>query len=99
MDLTLLRALSHRQRFRSLRHAVPEGMVEGTTMAMLQWMAVYFETFPEHEAVRTAELASLVRLRSGGASPEQIQLTLHLVQQLENPIDESSLAGLLGQLH
>src|SRR5574337_2115745 len=99
MDLVLLKALSQRQRFRSLRHAVPEGTMEGTTMAMLQWMALYFEAYPEHEFIQVESLMSLIRLRSGHASPEAVALTLHTAKQLENPIDDATLAGMLGQLH
>src|SRR5574337_159706 len=99
MDLTLLRALSARQRFRSLRHAVPEGTLEDTTLAMLQWFEVYWAAYPEHEFIQVESLTSLIRLRSGHASPEAVALTLHTAKQLENPIDDATLAGMLGQLH
>lgn len=99
MDLLILRALSERKRYRALRHAVPDDMLTGTTVAMLQWFGAYFDAFPEHAAVLPDELASLVRLRSGGAPKEQVQLTLLLCDKLREAVPESSLAGILGQLH
>ncbi len=99
MDVPILKALSQRQRFRSLRHAVPNSMVGPDTQAMLSWFEVYYASFPEREAIDIDELVSLVRLRSGTASPESVSLMVHLCDQLRIPIDETSLRGILGQLH
>ena len=99
MDTILLHALSHRQRFASLRGAVPEGMLSPDTLALLQWFAAYYAAFPDREVVQVPELESLVRLRSAHASPESVQITLHLVQKLAEPVDESAVAGILGQLY
>lgn len=99
MDRLLLGALSSKQRFKSLRHAVPTGMVSPETVAMLAWYGAYFDAFPEREFVVVDELNSLIRLRSGNAAPEQIAVTLHLCEQLRQPIDEASINSILGQLH
>lgn len=99
MDKLLLTALSTKQRYRSLKHAVPSQMISPETVAMLAWYGAYFEAFPEREYVVVDELNSLIRLRSGGASPEQIAITLHLCEQLRHPVDEASVNSILGQLH
>ena len=99
MDRLLLTALSTKQRYRSLKHAVPSGMISPETVAMLAWYGAYFEAFPEREFVVVDELNSLIRLRSGSASPEQIAITLHLCEQLRQPVDEASVNSILGQLH
>lgn len=99
MDRLLLGALSSKQRFKSLKHAVPTGMVSPETVAMLAWYGAYFDAFPEREFVVVDELNSLIRLRSGNAAPEQIAVTLHLCEQLRQPIDEASINSILGQLH
>lgn len=99
MDALILKALSAKQRYRSLVHAVPTGMLDPTTSAMLQWYAVYFEAFPQSDFVNPEELKSLVRLRSGSASPEQLALTMHICERLHEPVDENSLNSILGQLH
>lgn len=99
MDRLLLAALSSKQRYRSLQHAVPAGMISPETVAMLAWYRAYFDAFPDREFVVVDELSSLIRLRSGNAAPEQIAITLHLCEQLRLPVDEGSINGILGQLH
>lgn len=99
MDLLVLAALRERKRFNSLRHAVPQGMLAPDTAAMLQWYAAYFNAFPDREYLEADELQSLVRLRSGAANPEAVALTLHLVQKLSAPVEDSAVQGILGQLY
>lgn len=99
MDALLLSALADKQRFNSLRHAVPEGMIAPDTQAVLAWYGAYFNAFPERERVDVDELQSLVRLRSAGASPESLAITLHLVERLRVPPDDVAINGILGQLY
>lgn len=73
-------------------------MVGPDTQAMLAWFGMYFTTFPDRDNIDLSELRELVKLRSGGAGAEQIALTLHLVQQLQMPVAQESLAGILAQL-
>lgn len=99
MDSILLGALADRQKFKSLRHAVPEGMLAPDTLALLQWYSAYFEAFPERTEVQVDELLSLVSLRSGNASPESIAITRHLIEGLRNRPDDVAVQGILGQLY
>ena len=98
MDLLILAALTSRRRYRSLVHAVPTGMIGPDTQVMLAWFGAYFNTFPEREFIEVDELISLVRVRSGNASPEQVAITLHLCEKLRTPQDEHAIQGILGQL-
>ena len=99
MDSLLLHALSNKQRYNSLKHVVPQGMVAPDTLAMMQWFGAYFSAFPERDAVDVDELQSLVRLRSAHASPESVQITLHLIEQLRQKPDDTAINGILGQLY
>ena len=99
MDNLLLHALASKQRYRSLHHVVPAGMISPDTAAMLAWFGAYWNAFPEREHIVVDELVSLVRLRSGAANPESVGITLHLCEQLRRPVDEASMRGILGQLH
>jgi hypothetical protein len=74
-------------------------MISQDTQVVLAWFGAYFNAFPEREHVVVDELVSLVRLRSGNASQEQVAITIHLVEQLRRPVDEAGLRGILGQLH
>ncbi len=98
MDALLLHALSDKVKHNSLRHAVPQGMLAPDTSALLQWYAAYFAAFPERERVDVDELQSLIRLRSGNASPESMAITMHLTEQLRKKPDDVALNGILGQL-
>ena len=99
MDSLLLHALSNKQRYNSLKHVVPQGMVAPDTLALMQWYGAYFGAFPERDAVDVDELQSLVRLRSAHAAPESVQITLHLIEQLRNKPDDTAINGILGQLY
>lgn len=99
MDALLLSALSHKQKLKTLKHAIPQSMVAPDTLAVLQWFEAYFAAFPDREVVDVDELQSLVRLRSGNASPESVHVTLHLVEQLRKRPDDSAVNGILGQLY
>lgn len=99
MDVLLLHALAMKQRYRSLQHVVPTGMISPDTAVMLAWFGAYWNAFPEREFIQVDELVSLVRLRSANAAPESVSITLALCESLRRPIDEASLRGILGQLH
>lgn len=79
MDILLLHALAQKQRYRSLLHVVPTGMISQDTQVVLAWFGAYYNAFPERDFVVVDELQSLVRLRSGNAAPEQVAVTCHLV--------------------
>lgn len=66
---------------------------------MLAWFNAYYQAFPERDHIVVDELISLVRLRSGNASPEQVHLMVALCERLRQPVDETALRGILGQLH
>jgi hypothetical protein len=99
MDALLLHALANKQRYNSLKHVVPQGMLAPDTTAMLQWYGAYYTAFPERPDINIDELQSLVRLRSGSASPESIQITLHLIEQMRKRPDDTAINGILGQLY
>lgn len=99
MDNLLLHALSNRQRYNSLKHVVPQGMLAPDTSALLQWYGAYYGAFPERDSIDMNELQSLVRLRSAHAAPEAVQITLHLVEQLKTRPDDAAVNGILGQLY
>lgn len=93
MDAVLLKALATKAKFSTLRAAVPESLCAPDTMAMLAWYGAYWESFPDRERIDVDELHSLIRLRSGGSTPEQIQVTLALAEQLREPLDEVAESG------
>lgn len=99
MDALLLHALSNKQRYNSLKHVVPQGMIAPDTQAMLAWYGAYYTAFPERADINVDELQSLVRLRAASANPESIQITLHLIEQMRKRPDDTAINGILGQLY
>ena len=99
MDTLILSALASKQRYNSLKHVIPHGMIAPDTSAILQWYSAYFSAFPERDAVDIDELQSLVRLRSAHAAPESVQITLHMIERLRNKPDDTAINGILGQLY
>lgn len=95
MDNVLLAALSERKRWNSLRHAVPAGTLAPETNAMLAWFAAYYQTFPDRDTLEVDELQSMIRLRSGAATPEQVQITLNLAETLRIPVDDVAVNGIV----
>lgn len=81
-----------------LQHAVPQAMLTPETQVMMQWFSAYYTAFPEHSDINMDELATLVRLRSGNSTPEQIGITLHLVDMLRAEVSNSTLQGITAQL-
>lgn len=65
---------------------------------MMAWFNAYYNTFPDAKEINFDELSQLVRLRSGNATPEQVQLTLHMVNQLKNKPSDSSVQGIMADL-
>lgn len=99
MESLVLSALAERQKYNSLKHAVPANMMSPETTAMLAWYGVYFETFPEHTKVDVDALQSLIKLRSGSATPEQINVTIQLTNELRKVQDESTINGIVTNLY
>lgn len=95
----IAKALSNRRRFKSLRGAVPTGMISSDTQAVLAWYDVYYNAFPEREDIDVDELCTLIKLRSENASPESVALAIHLAERTRLPIDPASLRGIVGQLY
>lgn len=97
-DTLILRALAHRLRYQQLLAHVPQDMLSPETRVMLQWFAVYFQTYPDHEFIQSQALESLVRLRSAGADPASLEVTVHYCRLLAKPIDDDALSGVLSTL-
>lgn len=97
-DGLILKALANRKRFTQLLAHVPQEMLSAESRVMLQWYAVYFQTYPDHEVIQSEALEALVRLRSGNADPASIEVTAHYCKMLGEPVDDSALMGVLSTL-
>lgn len=99
MDIVILAALMQRRRWNSLYHAVPQETLTPETRAMLAWFALYYNTFPEQQAVDVDQLISLIRLRSTASTQEQIAVTLALAGKLRSEIPADVIQGIAASLY
>lgn len=97
MDLTLLQALSNRDRFRALRNAIPEGMFDSNTIGLLNWYRIFFDSYPDRERIDPDTLFTLMRLRAN-LSDDDAAVTAGIIEQLKRPIDQDLIQGLVTQL-
>lgn len=98
MDRLIVQALADRSRYRLLKGAVPASMVDASTNAVLQWMQVYWNAYPDHESIQVPAFEKLIQLRTQGQDAESVQLLLHLVRQLGEPADSCAVQGVVQTL-
>lgn len=97
MELPILQALRQRDKCRMLAGAVPREMIGQEAGLMIDWIKVYFGTYPGHEFVDLDALDTLIKLKSG-YSKEHLALMKTLVDQLRRPIDDVVVQGVVGML-
>lgn len=98
MDALILHALRDKRRYNTLLHAVPKEMLSGETQTMLAWFAAYWGTYPDADRIEVEELLTLIKLRSGTATAEQVAITLHIASGLAEQPSEDSMNGVVNQL-
>ena len=91
MDINILAAMMDRQRFKNLRHVIPTQMVSPETVGLLAWFQVYWDAYPAAAALDPGQLLSLVRLRTKGMDPNQVGITLALIERLKQPVPEEAI--------
>lgn len=97
-ELPILQALRERQRYRTLIAAVPRDSIGQEATLLLDWFALYFQAYPDHQHVDLDALMSLIKLRNC-YDKEQMVTVAHLVNLLRKPIDQAAVKGIVGTLH
>ncbi len=96
-DLLILQALRERQKYKTLRGAVPVDMLGQDSKFLLDWYALYWQAYPEHMHLDTSALLALVKLR-GSYTPEQLVIVNHQITMLNQGVDAGSIQGIVRQL-
>lgn len=86
LDYNILRVLSSKRHFTSLRESVPEEMLDPNTQALLQWFDKYFREYPEHECIEGSALLTLIKLKQK-LSPEMLLVYERIVRRLDEQAD------------
>lgn len=97
MDLTLLQALSHRDRYKALKNAVPNDMFDSSTVGLLSWYGIFFDSYPDREQIDPDALFTLMKLRAN-LDADQAAVTAKVIDQLKKPVAKDLIQGLVSQL-
>ena len=72
IDRLILIALRDKTRFQTLRRAIPDQMLDGLTVNLLNWYEVYWNQF-DHQYLDTEALLTMMKLR---ANMDESQLAM-----------------------
>jgi len=97
MDLLVLQALRTRKDYLQLGSAVPRESFDATTISLLDWYKVYFDYYKDSHRVEVQPLLTLLKLKAN-ATQEQLVIYNQLLQQLEVPVPEDRIQGVVQQL-
>lgn len=104
IDVHLLKALTNKTRYNSLKSSIPEEMFAADTIAMIGWFGLYFSKNPEHQWVDLDLLSTLMRLQISGsqtdvdAAKSTIAITDRIIEQLKYPVDDDKIATVVNKL-
>lgn len=104
IDVHLLKALTNKTRFYSLRDSIPEEMFAADTIAMIGWFGLYYSKNPEHQWIDLDLLCTMMKLQASSTStdPEttkaNIAISERIVEQLKKPVDDDKIATVVNQL-
>lgn len=104
IDVHLLKALTNKTRFYSLRDSIPEEMFAADTIAMLGWFGLYYSKNPEHQWIDLDLLCTLMKLQASTASQDEdakkanMAISERIIQQLQAPVDDDKIATVVNQL-
>lgn len=97
IDRLVLQALKTRKRFQLLSTAVPREMLDPLTGQLLDWYAVYFKAYPEHDVINIEALGTTIKLRSGMGADDFAMVT-EILDYLAQEVPEEILSQTLAQL-
>ena len=104
IDVHLLKALTNKTRFYSLRDSIPEEMFAADTIAMLGWFGLYYSKNPEHQWIDLDLLCTLMKLQASTTSQDEdakkanMAISERIIQQLQAPVDDDKIATVVNQL-
>jgi len=104
IDVHLLKALTNKTRFYSLKDSIPEEMFAADTIAMLGWFGLYYSKNPEHQWIDLELLCTMMKLQASTTSQDEdakkanMAISERIIQQLQAPVDDDKIATVVNQL-
>lgn len=75
-----------------MREHIPASMLAPDTTALLSWLALYWQTYPDSDEVNWDSMGTLVNLRGQGTPPEQLATLKAMMRQVQT-VPETEIAG------
>lgn len=94
MDALICRALCSRKQYNRLREHIPKSMLAPDTVALLSWIQLYFSTFTEAEQVDWQGMDTMLGLRKGSMTPEELSTLRALMKQVQQVPDTDAVSTL-----
>lgn len=96
-DITILKALETRRRWRTLRNVVPEQALVPDARNMLQWFDSYYNAYPDKEHLEHGLLLTYIKTKAN-LTPEQFIPLKAAVDRLKQYNDDTAVAGIVNSL-
>lgn len=94
MDALICKALCSRKQFKRLREHIPASMLAPDTVALLSWIALYWNTFTERDEVDWDGMNSMINLRKGDMTPQDLSTLRALMKQVQAVPDSDTISTL-----
>lgn len=98
MDLIVVRAMCTQKVWNRLREQIPKSMLAPDTANLLDWVGLYWNTYPEHQEVQWDAMQSMLNLRAGHLSREERVIMDELMREVQ-AVPQDSVVGIVQTLN
>jgi hypothetical protein len=97
IDRLILIALRDKTRFQTLRRAIPDQMLDGLTVNLLNWYEVYWNQF-DHQYLDTEALLTMMKLRAN-MDESQLAMVQGTLSTLDQDVDASTIKNVANNIY
>ena len=98
MDLIVVKAMCTQKGWNRLREQIPKSMLAPDTSNLLDWVGLYWNTYPEHQEVQWDAMQSMLNLRAGHLSREERVIMDELMREVQ-AVPQDSVVGIVQTLN
>lgn len=98
MDLIVVRAMCTQKVWNRLREQIPKSMLAPDTSNLLDWVGLYWNTYPEHQEVQWDAMQSMLNLRAGHLSRDERAIMNSLLTGVQQ-VPDDSVVGIVQTLN
>lgn len=98
MDLIVVRAMCTQKVWNRLREQIPKSMLAPDTANLLDWVGLYWKTYPEHAEVNWDAMQSMLNLRAGHLTRDERAIMNSLLTGVQQ-VPDDSVVGIVQTLN